>query len=183
MAETGCRSVLVGIENFTSKEINKPVEVEDFEDRLQAAAKLGISIKPSFISGLLDIDYDVDIAQINYIRNIIDRGLVPNYHIQSNIYTPYIPDARDRLLDVPFRFWGVMPVTAQDEDHWKRNLNLCDMIYESVFPETSQRYQEVRAEYLDILAQKDTMWLSHRPVPPVPPEKRIHLLTSGKVRV
>lgn len=183
MAETGCRSVLVGIENFTSKEINKPVEVDDFEDRLQAAAKLGISIKPSFISGLLDIDYDVDIAQINYIRSIIDRGLVPNYHIQSNIYTPYIPDARDRLLDVPFRFWGVMPVTAQDEDHWKRNLNLCDMIYESVFPETSQRYQEVRAEYLDILGQKDTMWLSHRPVPPVPPEKRIHLLTSGKVRV
>ncbi len=183
MAETGCHSVLVGIENFTSKEINKPVEVESFEDRLQYAAARGISIKPSFISGLLDIDYEADLGQIDYIRSIISRGLVPNYHIQSNIYTPYIPDARDRLLDIPFRFWGVMPVTAQDEEHWKRNLHLCDMIYESVFPETAQRYQEVRAEYLDILDRQETMWLSHRPVPPVPPEKRIHLLTSGKVRV
>ncbi|MFJ9630085.1 B12-binding domain-containing radical SAM protein [Streptomyces sp. NPDC091280] len=183
MAETGCHSVLVGIENFTSKEINKPVEVTEFEDRLEVAAGMGISIKPSFISALLDIDYEVDLGQIRYIRSIIDRGLVPNYHIQSNIYTPYIPDARDRLLDVPFRFWGVMPVTAQDEEHWRQNLNLCDMIYELVFPETAARYQEVRAEYLDLLAHKDTMWMTHRPVPHVPPEKRIHLLTSGKVRV
>jgi len=29
---------------------------------------------------------------------------------------PLIPDKRDRLLDIPFTYWGVMPVTADDED-------------------------------------------------------------------
>lgn len=183
MANTGCTSVLVGIENFSSSEINKPVEVASFEDRLHRAKELGIAIKPSFISGLLDIDYDVDVAQINYIRSIIDQGLVNNYQIQSNIYTPYIPDSRDRLLDTPFRFWGVMPVTARDEDHWRQNLALCDLIYEKVFPETQARYQEVRAEYLEHLNGLTDIWKSHRPVPYIPLDKRTHLLTSGKVRV
>ncbi|MFE7318752.1 B12-binding domain-containing radical SAM protein [Streptomyces sp. NPDC057555] len=183
MAETGCSSVLVGIENFTSGEINKPVEVETFEDRTHFAMDLGIKIKPSFISGLLDIDYETDVAQIHYIRSIIDRGLVENNQIQSNIYTPYIPDARDRLIDVPFRFWGVMPVTAKDEEHWKRNLALCDLIYEQVFPETLSRYQEVRAEYLDHLDRQGHMWLQHKPVPHVPTRKMNHVLTSGKVQV
>jgi radical SAM superfamily enzyme YgiQ (UPF0313 family) len=183
MAATRCTSVLVGIENFSSTEINKPVEVANFEDRAKRARDAGISIKPSFISGLLDIDYDTDVAQIRYIHDIIDRGLVPNYHIQSNIYSPYIPDTRDRLLNVPFRFWGVMPVTAKDEDHWQRNLSLCDLIYELVFPETRERYQEVRAEYLAYLDTVDDMWLHHRPVPHIPLDKRTHLLTSGKVRV
>jgi radical SAM superfamily enzyme YgiQ (UPF0313 family) len=182
MAETRCSSVLVGIENFSSGEINKPVEVGNFEDRVLRAKNLGISVKPSFISGLLDIDYDTDVAQIHYIRSIIDRGLVKNYQIQSNIYSPYIPDTRDRLLNVPFRFWGVMPVTAQDQDHWRRNLELCDLIYELVFPETRQRYQEVRAEYLTYLDGLDSIWLQHRPVPHIPVDKRVHLLTSGKVR-
>jgi radical SAM superfamily enzyme YgiQ (UPF0313 family) len=183
MAETRCTSVLVGIENFTSGEINKPVEVEQFEDRVSAAKELGIKVKPSFISGLLDIDYDTDVAQIHYIRGIIDRGLVENNQIQSNIYTPYIPDARDRLLDVPFRFWGVMPVTARDEEHWKQNLALCDLIYEQVFPETVPRYREVRAEYLDHLAGLDDIWMKHKAVPNVSPRKMNHVLTSGKVRV
>jgi pyruvate-formate lyase-activating enzyme len=182
MADTGCRSVLVGIENFASGEINKPVEVGMFEERAQKAKDLGIAIKPSFISGLLDIDYHTDVKQIRYIRNIIDRGLVNNYQIQSNIYTPYIPDDRDRLLNVPFRFWGVMPVTAQDEDHWRLNLSLCDLIYELVFPETLPRYREVRAEYLTYLQAQDDMWMHHRPVPHIPLDKRAHLLTSGKVR-
>jgi radical SAM superfamily enzyme YgiQ (UPF0313 family) len=182
MAETGCRSVLVGIENFSSSEINKPVEVATFEERVQKAKDRGISIKPSFISGLLDIDHDTDVAQIKYIRSIIDRGLVPNHHIQSNIYTPYIPDARDRLLDVPFRFWGILPVTARDEEHWHRNLELCDMIYDQIFPETAERFAEVRTEYLDYLDGRESMWMEHRPVPDIAPDKRLHLLTSGKVR-
>jgi radical SAM superfamily enzyme YgiQ (UPF0313 family) len=183
MAETGCRSVLVGIENFSSGEIDKPVEVINFEDRLRKASELGIAIKPSFISGLLDIDYDVDVAQIHYIRSLIDRGLLHNHQIQSNIYTPYIPDARDRLLNVPFRFWGVMPVTARDKEQWQQNLALCDLIYEQIFPETRDRYQEVRAEYLDHLHGVDDVWVHHRPVPQIPLEKRTHLLTSGKIRV
>jgi radical SAM superfamily enzyme YgiQ (UPF0313 family) len=183
MAETGCKSVLVGIENFSSGEINKPVEVTNFEDRLRRANELGIAIKPSFISGLLDIDYNVDVAQIRYIRSIIDRGLVHNHQIQSNIYTPYIPDARDRLLNVPFRFWGVMPVTARDEEQWQRSLALCDLIYEQIFPETRDRYQEVRAEYLEHLRSLNDIWARHRPVPQIPLEKRTHLLTSGKIRV
>ena len=183
MAETRCSSVLVGIENFTSGEINKPVEVEQFEDRTKVAKELGIKVKPSFISGLLDIDYDTDVAQIHYIRSIIDRGLVENNQIQSNIYTPYIPDARDRILDVPFKFWGVMPVTAKDEEHFEKNLSLCDLIYEQVFPETLDRYREVRAEFLDYLDQQDSMWMQHKPVPHVPARKMNHVLTSGKVRV
>ncbi|WP_189079436.1 B12-binding domain-containing radical SAM protein [Mangrovihabitans endophyticus] len=182
MAETRCTSVLVGIENFSSGEINKPVEVSQFEDRVLRAKSLGIAVKPSFISGLLDIDYETDVAQIEYIESIIARDLVGNHQIQSNIYSPYIPDARDRLLDVPFRFWGVMPVTAADEDHWRRNLALCDLIYDRVFPETRERYQEVRAEYLDYLAGRETMWLKHRPVPQVPLDKRVFVLTSGTVR-
>jgi radical SAM superfamily enzyme YgiQ (UPF0313 family) len=183
MAETGCHSALVGIENFHSKEINKPVEVSALEDRLVRARERGISVKPSFISGLLDIDHEVDVAQIRYVRSAIDRGLLSSHHIQSNIYTPYLPDPRDRLLNVPFRFWGVMPVTAQDEEHFKRNLELCDLIYELVFPETMARYQEVRAEYLAYLDGLDDVWMHHRPVPHLPEDKRIHLLTSGKVRV
>lgn len=183
MAETGCRSVLVGIENFSSGEIDKPVEVVNFEDRLRTANGLGIAVKPSFISGLLDIEYEVDVAQIYYIRSIIDRGLVQNNQIQSNIYTPYIPDARDRLLNVPFRFWGVMPVTARDEEQWKQCLALCDLIYEQIFPETRDRYQEVRAEYLEHLSSLDDIWAHHRPVPQIPLGKRTHLLTSGKIRV
>lgn len=182
MAETGCKSVLVGIENFSSGEINKPVEVSMLEDRAKTAKDLGIAIKPSFISGLLDIDYDTDVAQINYIHDIIERGLVENHQIQSNMYTPYIPDDRDRLLDVPFRFWGVMPVTAQNEKHWRLNVSLCDLIYELVFPETMPRYQQVRAEYLAYLDTLDDIWMRHRPVPHIPLDKRTHLLTSGKVR-
>lgn len=182
MAETGCRSVLVGIENFASGEIDKPVEVDNFEHVVAEAKGLGISVKPSFISALLDIDYDADVQQVHYIKSLIDRDLVPGHNIQSNIYSPYIPDSRDRLLDVPFRFWGVMPVTAQDKEHWTRNMALCDLIYDLVFPDTKERYAEVRAEYLDHLATLDDWWVKHRPVPEMSLDKRPFLLTSGKVR-
>jgi len=183
MAETRCKSVLIGIENFTTGEIDKPVSVAVFEDRLAVAKSLGISIKPSFISGLLDIDYEQDIGQIRYIADLIDRGLVQNHHIQSNIYSPYIPDSRDRLLKVPFRFWGVLPVTAQDEEHWRRNLKLCDEIYDYIFPETVDRYREVRAEYLEYLAGPEPKWWEHAPVPEIPAKQMTRLLTSGKVQV
>jgi hypothetical protein len=164
MTKTRCRSVLIGIENFET-------------------AEMGVSIKPSFISGLLDMSFEQDVGQINYISKLIQRELVRNYHIQSNIYTPYIPDSRDRLLNVPFRFWGVLPVTAQDDEHWMRNLNLCDMIYEKIFPETLERYEEVRSEYLEIIATADEKWLEHAPVPQIPARQMTRLLTSGKIRV
>ncbi len=186
MAKTQCSSVLIGIENFQTAEIDKPVSVAYFEERLALAQELGISIKPSFISGLLDMSFEQDVGQIQYISNLIDRGLVRNYHIQSNIYTPYIPDSRDRLLNVPFRFWGILPVTAQDDDQWGRNLKLCDMIYEKIFPETLERYEEVRAEYLEIIAAADKngeKWLEHAPVPEVPAKQMTRLLTSGNLRV
>lgn len=183
MAETGCTSVLVGVENFSTSEIDKPVEVEMLEDRLRFAGSLGIAIKPSFISGLLDIPHDVDLNQIRYIRGLIDRGLIHSHQVQSNIYTPYIPDARDRLLDVPFRFWGVLPTTARDEDDWKDKLALCDYIYEQVFPETVPRYREVRREYVAHMAGLDDVWMHHEPVPSVPAREMTLNLTSGKIRV
>ncbi|HEY4454004.1 MAG TPA: radical SAM protein [Pseudonocardiaceae bacterium] len=183
MAATGCTSVLCGIENFSTSEIDKPVSTKVFEDRLRIAKGLGIKIKPSFISGLLDMSFEQDVAQIHYIQDLIQAGLVENHNIQSNIYTPYIPDKRDRLLDVPFRFWGVMPVTADDEDDWRRNLQLCDLIYEEIFPETRDRYQEVRAEFLEILAGKDDMWLRHEEVPDLSAKQMTRGLTNGKVRV
>jgi radical SAM superfamily enzyme YgiQ (UPF0313 family) len=183
MAETQCSSVLIGIENFSTTEIDKPVDVSTFEDRLEFAKSLGISIKPSFISGLLDIRYEQDVGQIEYISKLIKRGLVRNYHIQSNIYTPYIPDSRDRIVDVPFRFWGVMPVTAQDEDHLQQNLKLCDLIYEYIFPETMQRYQEVRAEYVTYLGSVDDIWMHHAPVPEISAREMTRTLTSGKVQI
>src|SRR5205823_35353 len=135
------------------------------------------------ISGLLDISYEQDIAQIDYIAKLIDCGLLENHNIQSNIYTPYIPDSRDRLLDVPFRFWGVMPVTADDETDWQNNLKLCDTIYERLWPETVPRYQEVRAEYLDILRSKRDIWMRHEPVPKMTIKEMTRGLTNGKVRV
>jgi radical SAM superfamily enzyme YgiQ (UPF0313 family) len=183
MAATNCTSVLCGIENFSTSEIDKPVDTVVFEDRLKIAKSLGIKIKPSFISGLLDMSYEADVAQIHYIESLIEAGLVENHNIQSNIYTPYIPDKRDRLLDIPFRFWGVMPVTADDEDDWKRNLKLCDLIYDRIFPETRDRYQEVRAEYLEILSSKDDMWLQHEEVPDLSVKQMTRGLTNGKVRV
>jgi hypothetical protein len=108
---------------------------------------------------------------------------VDNHNIQSNIYTPYIPDARDRLLDVPFRYWGVMPVTADDEEDWKRQLKLCDLVYEHIFPETLSRYMEVRAEYLELLASRPSMWMYHEPVPEVSAKAMVRGLTGGKIRV
>jgi radical SAM superfamily enzyme YgiQ (UPF0313 family) len=183
MAETRCTSVLIGIENFQTTEIDKPVSVGYFEERLALAKELGISIKPSFISGLLDIGFEQDLGQINYISRLIKRGLVKNYHIQSNIYTPYVPDSRDRLLNVPFKFWGVLPVTAQNDEHWELNLKLCDLIYENIFPETVERYGEVRAEYLETLASADEKWFEHEPVPQIPARQMTRLLTSGKIQV
>jgi radical SAM superfamily enzyme YgiQ (UPF0313 family) len=183
MAATGCTSVLCGIENFSTSEIDKPVDAAVFEDRLKIARSLGIKIKPSFISGLLDMSFEQDVAQINYIADLINAGLVENNNIQSNIYTPYIPDKRDRLLDVPFRFWGVMPVTADDEDDWARNLELCDLIYERIFPETVARYQEVRAEYLEILNGKTDKWMHHEEVPDLSVKEMTRGLTNGRVRV
>lgn len=183
MADTGCTSVLVGIENFASAEIDKPVGAAELEDRLRVASQLGIKIKPSFISGLADIDYASDVQQIKYIRSLIDRGLIENHQLQSNIYSPYIPDHRDRLLDVPFRFWGVMPVTASDDKDLQANISLCDQIYDNLFPETKQRYAEVRAEYLSVLGGKDDIWLKMPAVPVVTAKQLTKHLTTGKLRV
>jgi len=159
MHETGCTSVLVGIENFFSTEIDKPVNKAHLEDRLDRANSLNIKIKPSFIAGLLDIDYETDVKQISYVKSLIDRGKLANDQIQSNIYTPYIPDKRDRLLNVPYRYWGIFPVTAQNVEDWKEKVQLCDLIYREIFPETTARYDELREEYLAQFGTVDDMWL------------------------
>jgi len=57
------------------------------------------------------------------------------------------------------------------------------MIYDEIFPETSDRYYEGRAEYLEILAGKDDMWLRHEEIPDLSPKEMTRGLTNRKVRV
>lgn len=158
MNQTGCTSVLTGIENFFSQEINKPVSKEKLEERIDRANEFSIKIKPSFISGLLDVDYATDVMQIQYIRSLIERGKIENNQVQANIYTPYIPDRRDRLLKVPFSYWGILPVTAQNVSDWREKLQLCDMINREIFPETQERYSLVKQEYLSHLNSSYDLW-------------------------
>jgi pyruvate-formate lyase-activating enzyme len=153
-----CKSVLVGIENFFSEEIDKPVTAEGLEHCINFANDHGIKIKPSFIVGLLDIDVETDVKHIHYIRSLIDRNLVENNQIQANVYTPYIPDERDRILDVPFRFWGVMPISVKDQHDWRDKLRLCDMVYEYIYPETIERYAQVKQDYFGYANHDSLPW-------------------------
>jgi radical SAM superfamily enzyme YgiQ (UPF0313 family) len=186
MGETGCASVLVGIENFFSNEIDKPVTKEMLEEKLARANKLDIKIKPSFISGLLDIDFETDVLQIEYVKSLIARGKIENNQVQANIYTPYIPDERDRLLNVPFLYWGVLPVTAQGKADWKDKVKLCDLINEEIFPETLVRYNVIKRDYFSLLENEETMWFDETPdsqaVPPLMPKTLIQIGRNKRAR-
>jgi len=148
LAARGCLSILVGVENFFSQETGKPVSAEYLEDRIQLTRKYGIRLFPTFICGFSDVDFDHDRRQLDYVRSLIERRLVANHGVQVNLYMPYIADPADRLIGVPFRFWGVLPVAPRSRLHWEQQLALCDEIYETIYGEHLENYRAVRAEYM-----------------------------------
>lgn len=148
MSKLGCVGILTGIENFYSKEFEKPIERKFLESRIVLAQKLGIKLSLSFIVGLVDTDFKKDKLLIEHIEQLVDKHKLSYGQIQCNIFTPYLPDKRVNLVPVPFRFWGLFPVDRSKKENLKEKIELIDLVYKKLYPEFLKPYKKIKREYL-----------------------------------
>lgn len=151
MSKSGCTGILTGIENFYSREFEKPIEKKFLESRIRLAQKLGIKLSFSFMIGLVDADFEQDKLLIDYIKQLVDKYNLSYGQIQCNIFTPYLPDNRVRLVPVPFRFWGLFPVNKSKRESLKEKIQLIDLVYKKLYPEFLKPYKKVKKEYLSFV--------------------------------
>jgi len=160
MGKSGCTGVLTGIENFYSREFEKPIKKQFLESRIRLAQKLGIKLSLSFMVGLVDTNFKQDKLMIEYIKQLINKYNLSYRQIQCNIFTPYLPDRRVELVPVPLRFWGLFPVNKGRKESLEEKIKLIDLVYEKLYLKFLKPYKKVRKEYLSfvkrIIFEKDT---------------------------
>jgi radical SAM superfamily enzyme YgiQ (UPF0313 family) len=171
LRESGLQKLLVGIENPVSRAVDKVVKFDRLYWLLDAAERNGLEgVKLSYLVGLPGVSLDQDLALLDHvIKEVVSCGH-PLCDLQVNLCTPYRPEAnceyvsydprlpprehpqRIFLLDaLSFRYWGSFPVAIADARALRDQMTLCDIIYDRVYTEFSDRYLEKRAEYCEDL--------------------------------
>jgi radical SAM superfamily enzyme YgiQ (UPF0313 family) len=175
LAVAGVKKILIGVENPFSKTVDKKVKFDKLFRLLDYAntLKLKDCFKLSYIVGLPDMDYEIDLALIKHIIDNMDKRNIPLTNLQVNLYTPYRPEPdltyikyeekdmtrnimyqlQDRriiyiLFKLPYRYWGIFPVGIGNEFDFTKQMKLCDLIYNHIYKEFVNQYLQVRQDFL-----------------------------------
>jgi hypothetical protein len=173
LVSSGAKKILVGVENPASYTLGKKVHLGRVKRVTEYARERGLEgMKLSYITGLPGASLDDDMALIHHIITEIQSGDHALCDLQVNLFTPYRPESRapsiamtdvsqlpqnrtantpranNILVHVPFRFWGLLPVSIQVFEDLRRQMVLCDTIYSEIFHEFLFDYLEARSLYV-----------------------------------
>lgn len=176
LASSGAKKILVGVENPASYTLGKKVHLGRVKRVTEYAKERGLEgMKLSYITGLPGASLEDDMALIHHIITDIQSGSHALYDLQVNLFTPYRPESRAPsiamtdvsqlpqnpvatptnankiLVNIPFRFWGLLPVSIQVAEDLRRQMVLCDTIYSEIFHEFLSDYLEARSLYVQTM--------------------------------
>jgi radical SAM superfamily enzyme YgiQ (UPF0313 family) len=178
-ATSGLETFLIGMENpfLSCGDLGKKVDSSRVQWVLDRARDKNLWIMLSYITGLPSVKIQDDIKLINYIQDIMKRYKLHHTQVQANIYMPYRPSRLTRPFAGQFdedhsveyilngqefyKFWGVMPIAFETGTDLFNRLRINDLIYQKIYPDFLNSYQELRKEFMDLVGSEYPSLMQH----------------------